>query len=78
MENEKTDIWITRVIIAALIGIYGFFVKHLFSHVEKLDLDKLKESVQYKDTCEEIVKRLDGNHREVCNKLDRILDKIEK
>jgi len=78
MENEKTDIWITRVIIAALIGIYGFFVKHLFSHVEKQDLDRLKENVQYKDNCAEIVKRLDGNHREVCNKLDRILDKIEK
>ena len=78
MENGKTDIWIMRAVIACVIGIYGFFVKHLFDHVEKQDLNNLKKSVQYKDNCTEIVKRLDGNHKEVCIRLDRILDKLEK
>ena len=39
------------------------------------EFEEHKKSVQYKDTCEQIVKRLEDNHTEVINKLDKLLEK---
>ena len=74
MADEKTDVWVIRVIMATVVGMYGIFVKHIFNHVGRLELDRKQE----KSSCEDIVKRIDGNHEEVCSRLDRILDKLEK
>lgn len=38
------------------------------------EFEEHKKSVQYKATCEAIVKRLEANHHEVIHKLDRLLD----
>lgn len=77
MDNESTMKWIVGMIGTALLGLYGLFINHSRRHVEREDLAALKEKVQYKDNCQEIVKRLDQNHKEVTKKLDRILERVE-
>ena len=80
MEDEKTQFWIFGVIIAAITGIYGIFVKHLFNHISVKSVDNLEKDIekcQPKATCDEIVKRQDENNKEVHNKLDRILEWID-
>lgn len=77
MEDEKTQFWILGVIVAAITGIYGILVKHLFNHVSAKSIDELKDHVQYRDTCTEIVKRQDENNKQVHDKLDRILEWID-
>ena len=45
----------------------------------KDEFDKHRESVQYKDTCQEIVKRQDERHKEICSwfeKIDKRIDKV--
>jgi len=71
-------------IIAALVGLYGLFIKHIIGHVSsevinsnKDNIQRIFESKQSKENCIQIVKRMDENHQETCRKLDRIWDKIE-
>jgi len=76
MADGKTDFWILGVILTALTGLYYFFVRHVFGHVNVEEIRDLKNDVQYKRECSQIVKRIDENHDHVCRKLDRILDKL--
>jgi hypothetical protein len=76
MADGKTDFWILGAIITALTGLYYFFVRHVFGHVNVEEIRDLKNDVQYKRECSQIVKRIDENHDHVCRKLDRILDKL--
>ena len=69
-DDEHTRImW--GAIIAAVTGLYAFFVKHLIAHPSKNEIDRLRDSAQYKDNCAEIVKRID-------EKLDTIIMHVEK
>lgn len=77
MEDETTGKILWGGVIAAITGLYGFFVRHAINHVARDEIKTLKANVQYKDNCEEIVKRQDERHKEVCDKLNRILDKVE-
>ena len=45
------------------------------SCIARGEFEEHKKSVQYKDTCEQIVKRFEANHKEVVAKLDRLLEK---
>ncbi len=78
--SETTDKISLAVIGTAIIGIYTFFVNHVLGHVDKnqtqSEIDKLWEKTQSKESCSQIVKRMDENHQETCKKLDRILDKL--
>jgi hypothetical protein len=76
MADGKTDFWILGAIITALTGLYYFFVRHVFGHVTPAEFSDFKNKVQLKENCKEIVKRLDENHVNVCQKLDRIWDKL--
>ena len=78
MADEKTEFWIFGALISAITGIYYFFLRHIFNHVGSAEIARLKKDVQYKENCEQIVKRQDENHEEVCKKLDRILDKLDR
>lgn len=62
-----------------IVGCYAFIVRFLLNSrtgVSKMDFEKHKDSVQYKDNCQEIVKRIeqraDDRHKEVCKGIDRI------
>lgn len=67
-------------IVGAITGLYAFLIKHVTGHADKGDIEaeiqQLKANVQYKDTCEQIVQRLDENHTETSKKLDQILEKL--
>jgi hypothetical protein len=78
MNEETTTKILWTAVVGGLSAMYGFFLKHLYNHVNKDEIEKLKANVQYKDNCAEIVKRIDGNHQEVCHKLDRLLDILDK
>lgn len=75
--DDSTEKTLFGFIIAGITGLYGFFIKHLIGHANKEDINNLYECKQSKENCEQIVKRMDENHKETCKKLDRILDKIE-
>ena len=46
--NDK-PVWIViGFLVTGIVGIYGFFVKHISCHVSK----KIGDSVVYQDTCE--------------------------
>ena len=63
--DEHTRImW--AAIIAAITGMYAFFLKHVIGHVSK--------DVQYKDNCEQIHKRTDQAIENMDRKLDRLLE----
>jgi len=70
--------WILGFFSAALVGLYGFFIRHVYQHVSIKEIHQLWDQKQDKSACEQIVKRIDGNHQESCKKLDRILDLLEK
>jgi len=62
-----------------IIGCYAFIARFILinkSGVSKMDFDKHKESVQYKDNCSEIVKRIeqraDDRHVEIKDGMKRI------
>jgi hypothetical protein len=76
MADDKTEFWIWGAIIAALTGMYGFFIKHIVGHVSMDDYKERGKQVQYRDNCIEIVKRQDERHRELCKKLDQIWEKL--
>lgn len=78
MEGESTFKWAVGLIGAALISLYGLFIHHVRKHVEPDDIAKLKENVQYKDTCTEVVKRLDEKFDKLDKKLDVILGHVKK
>jgi hypothetical protein len=78
MADDTTTKILWGAVIAAITGLYAFFLKHIIRHVDKDELIKLKEGVQYKDNCGEIVKRLDGNFEQLNSKLDTILGHVEK
>ncbi|MBN2314462.1 MAG: hypothetical protein JXM79_11070 [Sedimentisphaerales bacterium] len=77
--------WILGPLIAAVVGLYGIILKHILHHVRvdgiernASDVATLKNSVQFKDNCREIVLRQDGRHEEVCKKLDNLDDQQQK
>jgi hypothetical protein len=75
--DEQTRImW--GLIIAAVTGLYTFFLRHIISHTSKSEIERLRNTVQYKDNCLEIVKRFDQNHEDVCRKLDYIIKRMEQ
>ncbi len=82
MSDEKTQTFLWGILIAAVTGLYGFFVKHLIGHADKREtaeqIQQLWDKKQSTDRCGEIVKRIDENHQEICRKLDRILEYQEK
>jgi hypothetical protein len=82
MADEKAQIWIIGSLIAAITGMYGFFLRHVFGHVKQEqvadELGRVWEKKRSIETCNEIVKRFDENHKETCGKLDRILHYLEK
>jgi len=82
--NETSDKISLAIIGTAIIGIYTFFVKHIVGHVNteqikanRDDIQRIFEGKQSKESCQQIVKRMDENHQETNKKLDRILDKLE-
>lgn len=77
MDNDWQTRFIWGGLIAAITGLYGFFVKHIIGHTSKDNLQRLKDSVQYKDNCEEIVKRFESYHQENKVMQQRILDKLD-
>ena len=73
------DSALTITIFVLIIGSYAFVAKAVLGErkgVTKMEFDKHKESVQFKDNCTEIVKRIeqrsDDRHKEVTKGLDRI------
>ena len=72
MADDKTHIWIIGFVSTAIAAMYAIFIKHIWKHVVPEDI----VTMQKKATCDEIVKRFDENHKEVCSKLDRIFEKI--
>lgn len=61
-------------IFAAIAGCYGWLIKHLMNSKNIVTQDEFarhKDSVQYKDNCGEIVKRID-------EKLDIIIVEIKE
>jgi len=74
MANGKADIWIWAALTTAVTALYGFFIRHVIGHVAQAEIEKL----QSKDVCNQIVKRMDDNHREVCERLDKIFEKLDK
>lgn len=63
--DEHTGIF-WGAIITAIVGLYGFFLKHVIGHVGK--------DVRYKDNCDQIVKRFDQTMSDMNRKLDKLLD----
>lgn len=82
MADEKTQFWIWGVIIATVTGLYGFFIRHVVKHPERDEINsqiqKLWDEKQSTRTCEQIVNRLDENHKETSRKLDRVLEYLEE
>lgn len=73
------DTAITVTLFTLIIGSYGFIIKFILNNksgVSKMDFEKHKDSVQYKDNCQEIVKRIeqraDDRHTEIKEGMSRI------
>lgn len=73
------DTAITVTLFTLIIGSYGFIIKFILNNksgVTKMEFEAHKKSVQYKDNCSEIVKRIDQSanerHREIKEGMDRI------
>ncbi len=52
----ENDIWIMRAIIGALVGIYGWFLKHISTskkHPCKDDITEKFDKVVFQDVCDE-------------------------
>lgn len=77
MANGKTDFWLWGLLIGAISALYGFFLKHVYCHVRSSDIEQLMAKMQTKDNCSEIVKRMEANHDQTCQKLDRIMDRLD-
>lgn len=81
MEDDYTKI-VWGAMIAAITGLYGFFIKHVIKHADREEtnkqIDDLWEKKQSSDRCSEIVKRIDGNFEQLNDKLDIILGHVEK
>lgn len=82
--GEWHDNFLWGLVAMLFTGIYTGVVKHVWGHVTKADLadakadlDKLKENVQYKDNCVEVVKRLDADSKQTHEMLDRVLNKLD-
>jgi hypothetical protein len=72
---EDEHSWIMwGAVISAVIGLYGLFVKHVFGHCSKDELDRLRDAAQYKGNCLEITKRLDNTQADMNKKLDQLLE----
>lgn len=92
MAEEKINTWITGILIGAVTALYGFFIRHVVGHPDRGETNEqirqhraeMNEEVQQLwnkkqsvERCDEIVKRLDENHKETCKKLDRLLKLAE-
>ena len=72
---EDQHTWIMwSAVISAIGGLFGLFLKHIIRHGSEEEVQKLRDTVQYKDNCIEIVKRFDENQRNMNKKLDTLLD----
>jgi len=72
-EDEHTwMLW--SVVVSAVVGMYGLFVKHIVGHTDKAEINRLRDTVQYKDNCTEIVKGVNGEMQNINKKLDRLID----
>jgi len=69
-------------VITGIVGMYGFFLKHIIKHPDREEINKqindLWEKKQSGNNCDEIVKRLDGNFEQLHAKLDTILKNVIK
>lgn len=79
------DEFMWGAVVMFFVGIYSWVAKHLWGHVTKEDLnrnslevDKLRETVQYKDNCAEVVKRIDADSKQTHQMLERVLNKLDK
>ena len=70
--DEKTQFFIWAAIIAAVTGIYGFFLRHVMRHPQQNELNNLWEQKQSVDRCEQIVKRIDSIHKDLKEDLKEI------
>ena len=70
--DEKTQFFIWTAIVAAITGIYGFFLRHTTKHPQQSEIDNLWKEKQNISECAQIVKRMDGNHKEVREDLKEI------
>ena len=73
------DTAITVTLFTLIIGSYGFIIKFILNNksgVTQIEFEKHKGSVQYKDNCSEIVKRIeqraDDRHSEIKEGMKRI------
>ena len=78
------DTAITVTLFTLIIGSYGFIIKFILNNrsgVTQMEFGKHKDSVQYKDNCSEIVKRIeqraDDRHAEIKEGMKRIEDLIK-
>ena len=78
------DTAITVTLFTLIIGSYGFIIKFILNNkqgVSRMEFDKHKDSVQFKDNCTEIVKRIeqraDDRHTEIKEGMRRIEDLIK-
>ncbi|MHC4566460.1 MAG: hypothetical protein ACYTE3_11940 [Planctomycetota bacterium] len=90
IEGENSLLWGgVAFLTTAVTGLYAMFAKHVFNHPSKADIqedmkalgrgvEQLRDTTQSLAVCEEIVKRFDDNHTEVCQKLNHIIKKLEK
>ena len=73
------DTAITVTMFTLIIGAYGFIIKFILNNksgITSVEFEKHKDSVQYKDNCSEIVKRIeqraDDRHAEIKEGMGRI------
>ena len=73
------DVAIQVTLFTLIIGCYAFIARFIImnkSGISNTEYEKHKESVQYKDNCSEIVKRIeqrsDDRHREIKEGMARI------
>lgn len=78
--DEKTQIFIWTAVIAAITGIYGFFIKHIVGHSDKQYIDGEVQALWNKkqdiSVCKQIVERIDQNHKEIKEDLTEIKNLI--
>ena len=83
--NSKGEMMepMTIAICVAITGVYGWLIRLAMAgkkngdYVRMADFEKHKESVQYKDTCSEVVKRIDEKSEERHKTTLKTLDRIE-
>ena len=70
--DEKTQFFIWTVMISAVVGIYGFFLRHVVRHPQQNELNNLWKEKQSVGSCDQIVKRMDENFGDIKEDLKEI------